>query len=65
MLSNNEQHLDRRLTSAPRPRLRHCPVCGIAMLASKSRDDLPAPDIFECLQCHTVIREAKPRSKAT
>lgn len=48
------------LTPRPRPSIRHCPVCGIAMLASKSRDDLANFDRFECLTCRTVISEAKP-----
>jgi hypothetical protein len=52
---------DRKLTTSPRPRIRPCPVCGIAMQASKSREDLPDFDIFECLSCQTVIRESKPQ----
>jgi hypothetical protein len=51
-----------KLTSRPRPAIRHCPVCGIAMLASKSRDALANFDRFECLTCHTVVREAQPPS---
>jgi hypothetical protein len=49
------------LTASPRPRIRHCLVCGIAMLASKSRPDLPDFDTFDCLSCHTMIRESKPQ----
>jgi hypothetical protein len=52
---------DRKLTSRPHPSIRHCPVCGIAMQASKSREDLAHFDIFECLSCQTQIRETKPR----
>jgi rubredoxin len=52
---------DRKLTSQPRPSIRHCPVCGIAMQASKSREDLAHFDTFECLSCRTLIRESKPR----
>lgn len=37
----------------PRP----CPLCGIAMQASKSREDLLKFDVFQCLTCHTTIRE--------
>ena len=45
-----------------RPTMRHCPVCGIAMQASKSQENLTYFDKFECLSCHTVITtEAKPR----
>jgi hypothetical protein len=47
------------MTPRPRPPIRHCLVCGIAMLASKSRDDLANFDHFECLTCHSVITEAK------
>jgi DNA-directed RNA polymerase subunit M/transcription elongation factor TFIIS len=43
--------------SRPRPSIRHCPACGIAMVAKKSRDDALRFDIFECLSCQTVIRE--------
>ena len=31
------------------------------MQASKSQEDLEHFDTFECLSCHTVIREAKSR----
>jgi len=50
---------DWKLTASPRPRIRHCPVCGIAMQASKSREDLSDFDTFQCLSCQTVIRESK------
>lgn len=40
-----------------RPTLRHCPVCGIAMQASKSKDHLPHNDTYQCLTCDTVIME--------
>jgi len=43
-----------------RPPLRHCPICGIAMQARKTRDDAPRFDLFECLSCDTTIREGKP-----
>ena len=49
------------MTSHPRPSIRHCPVCGVAMQASKSRENLTDFDTFECLNCHTVIKEAEPR----
>lgn len=48
------------LKSRPRPPLRHCPICGIAMQARKSRDDIPRFDVFECLSCNTTIRESRP-----
>lgn len=45
---------------APPPAIRHCPLCGIAMQASKSREDLKNDDTFQCLTCHTTIVEAAP-----
>lgn len=50
------------MSSRQRPPIRHCPICGIAMQASKSQEDLTHFDKFECLSCHTVIRQSKPRS---
>jgi len=42
--------------------MRHCPVCGIAMLAGKSKDQLPHYDTFKCLTCDTTIVEtARPK----
>ena len=53
------------MSSRQRPPIRHCPVCGIAMQASKSRENLAHFDKFECLSCHTVITtESKPRPAA-
>jgi hypothetical protein len=40
------------------PTIRPCPVCSIAMQASKSRDDLQHFDVFECQHCDTTIIEA-------
>jgi hypothetical protein len=37
------------------PIIRPCPLCGVAMQASKSREDLPAFDIFRCEICRTTI----------
>jgi hypothetical protein len=39
------------------PAIRHCPLCGIAMQASKSREVLEHFDTFRCLTCHTTILE--------
>lgn len=50
--------------AAPAPAIRHCPLCGIAMLASKSRDDRKHYDTFQCLTCHTTIVEAAPAADA-
>jgi C4-type Zn-finger protein len=50
------------MSSRQRPPIRHCPICGIAMQASKSQENLAYFDKFECLSCHTVITtESKPR----
>jgi len=38
-------------------RLRLCPVCRLAMVASKSREDLERSDLFRCLRCGTEIVE--------
>jgi hypothetical protein len=48
------------LSVPPRPVIRHCPLCGVAMQARKSRDELDKPDVFECLNCDTVISRAPP-----
>jgi rubredoxin len=43
-----------------RQRIRPCPVCGIAMQARKSQENLTRFDVFECQNCDTVIRETRP-----
>ena len=51
--------------SRPRPpSIRHCPLCGVAMQASKSRENLADFDTFRCLTCQTMISE-KPRPQAS
>jgi hypothetical protein len=45
--------MDRRIPNAP-PRPKHCPICGVAMLASRSHGGHEA-DRFECLGCDLVI----------
>jgi predicted RNA-binding Zn-ribbon protein involved in translation (DUF1610 family) len=37
--------------------VRPCPLCGIAMQASRTRDDLEHFDHFDCQHCGTVITE--------
>ena len=40
-----------------------CPVCGVAMLADKTRDDSETFDVFRCLHCDSTISlaaKAKP-----
>jgi hypothetical protein len=54
------------LMTASRPRpptIRHCPLCGVAMQASKSRENLAEFDTFYCQTCQTTISE-KPRPQA-
>jgi hypothetical protein len=46
------------MTPSPVSPIRHCPVCGIAMQASKSREDLAKVDTYRCLTCDTTIRES-------
>jgi transposase-like protein len=51
---------------ASRPQsIKHCPVCGVAMLASKSNPDSRDFDTFTCLKCEAVINltPARPRPK--
>jgi hypothetical protein len=43
------------------PPIRHCPLCSIAMQASKSDESLPAFDIFRCMNCDSAIRETPSR----
>jgi hypothetical protein len=52
-----------RKRMSKRPPLRHCPVCGIAMQAAKSRDDLEHFDRFECLSCNTTINAPSPDAR--
>jgi hypothetical protein len=52
------------MSSRQRPPIRHCPVCGIAMQASKSQENLTHFDKFECLSCRTVISVTQPRPPA-
>jgi hypothetical protein len=34
---------------------KRCPLCGIAMVASRSHPERDRFDIFQCLQCDTMI----------
>ena len=47
------------MTPRHRRFVRPCPLCGVAMQASKSRDDLADVDTFQCLTCLTTINERK------
>lgn len=48
------------MSKRTRPKVRPCPLCGVAMQAGKSRENLPYFDRYECLSCHTVITEKRP-----
>ena len=37
-----------------------CPVCGVAMVASKADEESRADDIFTCLNCDFVLTHAPP-----
>ena len=50
------------MASRPRSHIRVCPICGVAMQASKSRESLREFDTFACLSCDTMIIETKPQS---
>jgi hypothetical protein len=52
------------MVSRPRSSIRPCPVCGIAMQASKSRENLGDFDTFSCLSCETTIVVGKPQPAA-
>jgi len=41
--------------------IQHCPICGVAMLASKSNEGSPQFDTFSCLKCDAVMTFASPR----
>jgi len=45
------------MTASRPPSIRHCPLCGIAMQASKSRENSAEFEIFRCLTCQTTISE--------
>jgi hypothetical protein len=42
---------------SPPPRIRNCPICGLAMQASKSEESAAEFDLFECLTCRATIVE--------
>ena len=41
--------------------MRRCPVCDIAMQASKLQENLAYFDKCGCLSCHTLINEPRPQ----
>ena len=46
------------MTLRRRPLIRACPLCGIAMQASKSRESMTEFDTFQRNACQTTITEA-------
>jgi hypothetical protein len=45
----------------PKPSIRNCPFCRIAMVGSRSKPDKPELDTYHCLHCDTMIHlEAPP-----
>jgi predicted RNA-binding Zn-ribbon protein involved in translation (DUF1610 family) len=53
----------RKMEESQRPPIRPCPLCGIAMQASKSRETEAGYDTFRCLTCGTTIVEQPPSSR--
>jgi hypothetical protein len=47
---------------SPRAPIKACPVCRLAMLASKSNKDAPHYDTFKCLNCGCVISTGHDQS---
>jgi hypothetical protein len=45
------------MSKTRRPPLKHCPVCGVSMVASKSRPAATTYDTFNCLNCDAVLRD--------
>ena len=45
------------MRSKPPHPIKHCPVCGVAMVARKSSESAPRVDTFECLSCNATIVE--------
>jgi hypothetical protein len=44
----------------PPPSIRNCPLCGLAMLSSKSDERDAQYDTFSCLNCKTIISLTPP-----
>jgi len=40
--------------------IQHCPLCGVAMLGSRSSEGTPDFDTFACLKCGTTMSFAPP-----
>jgi hypothetical protein len=48
---------------AQRRHIKNCPICRLAMVASKSSQDSADFDRFDCLRCQAVISLAPDRAK--
>jgi hypothetical protein len=48
---------------APAEPIRLCPICRIAMVASKSRDGGKSWDVFTCLKCDAAVELPEPPKK--
>ena len=52
-------------SSPPPPRIQHCPLCRVAMVASRSNEESPHFDTFACLKCGTTVTlVSPPKTKA-
>jgi hypothetical protein len=45
----------------PRPPIKNCPMCGVAMLAGKSEDSHIDYDTFTCANCRMVVSYGRGR----
>jgi hypothetical protein len=53
-----------RIGKVTRPPLQTCPLCGLAMIAHKSRPEAAAYDVYECLACESELRLSGERESA-
>jgi hypothetical protein len=40
-----------------------CPICRVAMVGEKSREDLAGYDVQRCLRCDTVVHIGAPAAE--
>jgi hypothetical protein len=52
----------KRLNIPRPPRPKHCPICGIAMLTSRTAPGNRDIDRFECLGCDLIINYSGSRN---
>jgi hypothetical protein len=48
------------MPAQPRLPVRHCPLCGFAMVGGRSDENGAQVDTFSCLNCQTVITLTPP-----